>query len=581
MCTVPIPQRFISVIVALFSLFTAILSAQETVDRKAVQENKDALINQLNNQSAWLFQHRIRPKSMGGGTGSYEGAVLPAKLTSTDDAYYFIAVKDSDHVVSVALSKKGFGVVKTMMYQDGRMADWEYYGLFDDKPAMAKQTIPAMRLVPAIDPSAVQSNKDAVINELNHLAAFAYQFRIRPSSMGGGNGAYTGFSIPTKLRENDNATYSALVQDADHLVFGASSKPGYGTVKVSLDGDGRFVSGSWIFAGAFAGERTAKAAAPVKDSQSNRDAIINDLNNLAANAYQYRIRPQSMGGGQGKYTGYNIPTKMRTNENATYETNVINDDLLQFKATSAQGSGTVEVQIDGNGRFGQWKYGGAFGDQATPSKPAVQKQSPEAELKLIVRAVRNLAASAIRYRTAGSSSGGGEGVYTGFSIPEKRSEDDLARYSAAVSADKIVFKAISKRDAGSVMVTQDESGKFGKWELTEEFSSFAKSTEQYPNDAPLVVANRDAIINDLNNLTANAYQYRIQPKSMGGGEGTYTGYALPVMLQKNSNAAYVVEIVNNDTLRFKATSAFEYGAVQIDVDGNGRMGLWTYWGRFQ
>ncbi|MCX5729611.1 MAG: hypothetical protein NTZ28_12390, partial [Nitrospirae bacterium] len=29
--------------------------------------------------------------------------------------------------------------------------------------------------------------------------------------------------------------------------------------------------------------------------QSNRDAIINDLNNLAAQAYQYRIRPTSMG----------------------------------------------------------------------------------------------------------------------------------------------------------------------------------------------------------------------------------------------------------------------------------------------
>ena len=33
--------------------------------------------------------------------------------------------------------------------------------------------------------------------------------------------------------------------------------------------------------------------------QANKDAIINDLNNLAANAYQYRIRPTTMGGGGG------------------------------------------------------------------------------------------------------------------------------------------------------------------------------------------------------------------------------------------------------------------------------------------
>ncbi len=51
--------------------------------------------------------------------------------------------------------------------------------------------------------------------------------------------------------------------------------------------------------------------------QSNRDAIINDLNNLAAQAYQYMIRPSSMGGGQGSYGGFSIPSKMVTNENAT------------------------------------------------------------------------------------------------------------------------------------------------------------------------------------------------------------------------------------------------------------------------
>src|SRR5512140_466022 len=53
--------------------------------------------------------------------------------------------------------------------------------------------------------------------------------------------------------------------------------------------------------------------------QSNKDAIINDINNLAANAYQYRIRPVSMGGGGGAdYTGWSIPVKMSSNENATY-----------------------------------------------------------------------------------------------------------------------------------------------------------------------------------------------------------------------------------------------------------------------
>ena len=44
--------------------------------------------------------------------------------------------------------------------------------------------------------------------------------------------------------------------------------------------------------------------------QANKDALVNDLNNLAADAYQYKIRPSTMGGGAGSYAAYNVPTKL-------------------------------------------------------------------------------------------------------------------------------------------------------------------------------------------------------------------------------------------------------------------------------
>jgi hypothetical protein len=94
--------------------------------------------------------------------------------------------------------------------------------------------------------------------------------------------------------------------------------------------------------------------------QSNRDAIINDLNNLAAQAYQFRIRPVSMGGGQGDYTTFAIPTKMRTNENATYSSSPSQNSIV-FTAVSAQNSSnSVTVTIDSNGRLGGWSYYGDF-----------------------------------------------------------------------------------------------------------------------------------------------------------------------------------------------------------------------------
>ncbi|MGA3245908.1 MAG: hypothetical protein ABSE41_14925 [Bacteroidota bacterium] len=94
--------------------------------------------------------------------------------------------------------------------------------------------------------------------------------------------------------------------------------------------------------------------------QSNRDAIINDLNNLAAQAYQFRIRPSSMGGGQGDYTTFSIPSKMKTNENGTY-TAAPTTNTIVFTAVSAQNaSNTIKVTIDSGGKLGTWVYSGDF-----------------------------------------------------------------------------------------------------------------------------------------------------------------------------------------------------------------------------
>jgi len=69
--------------------------------------------------------------------------------------------------------------------------------------------------------------------------------------------------------------------------------------------------------------------------QSNKDAIINDINNLAASAYQYRIRPASMGGGAGSFTGWTIPVKMSSNENGGYATTALSADAVAIQGTSS------------------------------------------------------------------------------------------------------------------------------------------------------------------------------------------------------------------------------------------------------
>jgi len=96
---------------------------------------------------------------------------------------------------------------------------------------------------------------------------------------------------------------------------------------------------------------------------SNKDAMINDLNNIAAHAYQYRLRPASMGGGEGSYRGYAIPAKMSQNENGIYTAHVLHADTLKFIAKSIlDSSKTIEMKIDSESPLiaTSWIYGGDF-----------------------------------------------------------------------------------------------------------------------------------------------------------------------------------------------------------------------------
>jgi len=101
--------------------------------------------------------------------------------------------------------------------------------------------------------------------------------------------------------------------------------------------------------------------------ESNRDAIIDDINNLNADAYEFYIRPVSMGGGGGSFSGgvgYVIPTKMASNDNASsYVATIVNATQIKFVGTSAAGNGTVTNTFDATtGKVtGNYTYTGLFG----------------------------------------------------------------------------------------------------------------------------------------------------------------------------------------------------------------------------
>ena len=96
--------------------------------------------------------------------------------------------------------------------------------------------------------------------------------------------------------------------------------------------------------------------------------------------------------------------------------------------------------------------------------------------------------------------------------------------------------------------------------------------------AQSVGANKDAIINGLNKLAANSYQYYIRPTSMGGGGNTFSGYTIPVKLQSNENATYAIVGTPGTQITFKGTSVqntTNTAQVTIGSDGKAETGTWT------
>ena len=85
---------------------------------------------------------------------------------------------------------------------------------------------------------------------------------------------------------------------------------------------------------------------------TNRDNIIADLNNMGADAFQYKIRPTTLGGGNGTYVGYTIPPAWGSaNENASYfVTGTVSSTYIAFHASSkVVEGGTVDIEFDGAG----------------------------------------------------------------------------------------------------------------------------------------------------------------------------------------------------------------------------------------
>jgi len=94
----------------------------------------------------------------------------------------------------------------------------------------------------------IDANRQAIITDMNTIAAKAALYWKTPAQMGGGGNAFTGFTIPTSLASNANGSYVAVI--AGNTITGTSSQAAGNTVAATFDQNGA-LSGTYTFAGEF------------------------------------------------------------------------------------------------------------------------------------------------------------------------------------------------------------------------------------------------------------------------------------------------------------------------------------------
>lgn len=99
--------------------------------------------------------------------------------------------------------------------------------------------------------------------------------------------------------------------------------------------------------------------------------------------------------------------------------------------------------------------------------------------------------------------------------------------------------------------------------------------------AQSVQDNRDQIIKDLSLLALDIYQYRLLPRQMSGGGGTYLGYGLPREMSKTDDASYSVAVKDHEVAIHAQSTIYPSASVEVTVDTTGRLVWWNYAGEFK
>ena len=93
-----------------------------------------------------------------------------------------------------------------------------------------------------------------------------------------------------------------------------------------------------------------------------------------------------------------------------------------------------------------------------------------------------------------------------------------------------------------------------------------------------VAFSRNLIASELQLLALDIYQYRLVPRDVNGGGGSYRGYRLRDDLSRTENATYSFTVNENVVTIHVQSVAYPKGSIEVKVDSIGRLVWWKYGG---
>jgi hypothetical protein len=128
---------------------------------------------------------------------------------------------------------------------------------------------------------------------------------------------------------------------------------------------------------------------------SSLQLVVNDLNEIAADAYRHRIRPRAKKGGNGAYDTSNggfvylLPRRYEVNTRARFEIIQILPDAVVLKAVSLEDQECfLQAIIDGRGQLTQLEFPAIYGAPVKSPQVHRQVQQPQQQLQPIPVPVR-------------------------------------------------------------------------------------------------------------------------------------------------------------------------------------------------